>query len=84
MANWKGTPRDNVILNISNGAPIQVGDGSDHNRNYNFSMLPDNDLSIPLQQFLRWKFRNMFAELGTCLLTYLLTLIEPHSKHKLG
>ncbi len=47
MANWKATPRDNVILNISNGAPIQVGDGSDHNRNYNFSMLPDNDLSIP-------------------------------------
>ncbi len=25
MANWKATPRDNVLFKISNGAPIQDG-----------------------------------------------------------
>ncbi len=42
--NWKATPRDNVFLKISNAAPISrwLTDRSDHNRNYNFSMWPDN------------------------------------------
>ncbi len=37
---WKVTPRDNVILKISDGAPIQDGwsDEYDHNRNYYFSI----------------------------------------------
>ncbi len=55
--NWKVTPRDNVILKVSNGALISrwLTDGSDHNKRYNCSMWPDNDLSIvfSLQQFLR-------------------------------
>ncbi len=43
MDDWKATPRDNMILKIPNGA---LTDGPDHNRNYNFWMLPDNVLPI--------------------------------------
>ncbi len=48
MNNWKAIPRDNAILKIYNGVPISrwLTDGSDHNRNYTFSMWPDNDLSF--------------------------------------
>ncbi len=44
MDNWKATPRDNMFLKMSNGAPMSrwLTDGSDHNRNYNFSMRLDN------------------------------------------
>ncbi len=44
MDTWKASPRDNVLLKISNGAPISrwLTDASDHNRNYNFSTWPDN------------------------------------------
>ncbi len=42
MDNWKVTPRDNVLLKISNSAPISrwLTDGSDQSINYNFSMWP--------------------------------------------
>ncbi len=46
MDDGKATTRDNVILKISNANSRWLTNGSDHNRNYNFSMLSDNDLSI--------------------------------------
>ncbi len=48
MDDWKATTRDNVLLKIPNGAPIQDGrpTGSDHNRNYNFWVRPDNVLPV--------------------------------------
>ncbi len=42
--NGQATPRDNVLLKISNGAPMSrwLTNGPDHKRNYSFSVWPDN------------------------------------------
>ncbi len=59
---WKATPRDNVLLEISNGAPISrwLTDESDHNKNYNFSSWRDNVPTF-LCCFLA-AIHNMFTE----------------------
>ncbi len=75
MDNWKAIPRDNVILKISNGVPIQDGWPTDPitteiiTSRCGLTMMCLFSV-ISLQQFLRSKFRNMFTENSTCLLSY--------------
>ncbi len=62
MDNWKATPRDNVFFeDLQRCAKSRwLTDGSDHNRNNNFLMWPDNVMTI-LCYFLAAKFRNTFT-----------------------
>ncbi len=66
MDNWKATPWDYVLLKISNEMAVQRIRSQQKKQLLDVAWL----FTVFVQQFLRWKFHNMFTELSTCLLTY--------------
>ncbi len=72
MDNWKSTPRDNALLKISFGAPIQDVWPTDARTTESKTSRCGLTMSwqfsvISLQHFLRWKFRNGIKHMFTYL-----------------